>query len=50
MRERGGCLVDLFNGISTPYCHLEYLDYYLHLYCFIHNISADASFSLLLVS
>ena len=26
--------------------YLEYSDYCLHLYCYIHNISADASFGL----
>ena len=24
--------------------HIEYLDYCLNLYCYIHNVSADASF------
>ena len=27
--------------------HLEYSSYCLHLYCLIHNVSADASFGLL---
>ena len=27
--------------------HLEYLDYCLHLYCYIHNVSADMSVGLL---
>ena len=28
-------------------CHLEYSNYNLHLYCYIRNVSADASFGLL---
>ena len=30
----------------TKYC-LEYSDYWPHLYCYTHNVSADMSFSLL---
>ena len=29
--------------------HLEYSDFCLHLYCYIHSVSVDASFGLLLV-
>ena len=35
--------------IQTGSYYLEYPDYYLHRYCYIHNISPDAIFTLLQV-
>ena len=33
----------------TEFYHSGFTDYYLHLYCYIHNVSADMSFGLLQV-
>ena len=41
------CPIKLWSNNSC--CHSGFLDYYLHLYCYILNVSADMSFSLLQV-
>ena len=33
--------------MSANFCHLKYSDYRFNLYCYIHKVSADASFGLL---
>ena len=35
------------NFWDNDFYHSEFSDYYLHLYCYIHNVSADMSSSLL---